>query len=170
MTYDEFNALHEIKQTKFRYLRGVDTQDWDLVRDSFTDDASVWYNQGKFTAEGADDIVAKLKTWFMSVVYSSHIALQPEIEFTGPNSAKGIWRLQDIVHFKGPVPDPVRHLTGGEEITGAGYYYDEYRHEDGRWKIARMGYVRLFEQIARRAGRNDVEVKVVDARGVHNES
>ncbi|WP_107149296.1 nuclear transport factor 2 family protein [Trinickia symbiotica] len=166
MTLDEFTALHEISQTKYRYLRAVDTQDWELLRSCFTDDASVWYNQGKFTAEGPDNIIARLKAWFLPVVYSSHIALQPEIELTGPDTAKGTWRLQDIVHFKGPVPDPVRNLTGGEEITGAGYYYDDYRCVNGQWKIARTGYVRLFEQIARRAGRGDVEVKAVDERGV----
>ena len=41
-------------------------------------------------------------------------------------------------------------------ITGACFYEDEYRRgDDGRWRIARTGYTRIFEAIESLDDRTD---------------
>ena len=167
MTAPDFTALHEISQLKYRYVRGIDTQDWALVESCFTPDARVWYNDGKFTREGRDSILEFLQALLDGNFYSSHIVLHPEIELIGPDRATGIWRLQDIVHFMGPNPNfGEAAIAGGEEMAGAGYYYDDYARTGDGWKIASMGYSRLFEQIERPAGRAPRDLDVNPARGV----
>jgi SnoaL-like domain len=54
-----------------------------------------------------------------------------KIEFTGPDTARAIWPS---------------YFGDGDEAT-LGYYDEEYRREDGRWKIARE---RFFSQALRR--------------------
>ena len=36
------------------------------------------------------------------------------------------------------------------ELHGTALYDDEYRKEDGRWRISRTGYRRIFEERRRR--------------------
>lgn len=167
MMLPDLATLHAIHQLKYRYVRGLDTQDWALVARCFTADARVWYNDGKFTQSGRENIIAFLASLLDGTFYSSHIVLHPEIEMTGPDSATGIWRLQDIVHFTGANPAfGDANIEGGEEMTGAGYYYDDYVREAEGWKIASMGYSRLFEQIERPQGRAVRDLDINLSRGV----
>ena len=167
MKPEDLAELHAIYQLKYRYVRGLDTHDWPLVASCFTGDARVWYNDGKFSKEGRETIIGFLSEMLDESFYSSHIVLHPEIELIDANNAKGIWRLEDIVHFSGPNSffgnPPVK---GGEEMTGAGYYYDDYVRLSGEWKIASMGYARLFEVIDRPDARSQREVDLNPRRGV----
>ena len=54
----------------------------------------------------------------------------PEIELTGPDTARGVWAMEDRIWF----PD---HLGLGH-LWGTGWYEEEYRCEDGTWRIAAM--------------------------------
>jgi len=167
MNLADFITLHEISQLKYRYVRGLDTQDWALVKDCFTENASVWYSGGKFSRTGRDDIMEFLKGLVTPSFYSSHIVLHPEIDLTSATTAKGIWRLQDIVHFTEENPAFAHaNIKGGEEMTGAAYYHDEYQKGADGWKISRMGYVRIFEAIERPKGRAGFEVETNTARGL----
>jgi hypothetical protein len=145
MTVDDLLVIHEITQLKYRYMRAVDTQDWALLRTVFTANARAWYDSGVLAAEGRDGIVALLSGSCRPTIYSSHTALHPEITPTGAGTAKGVWRFEDIVHFAQSDPDFAVEAKGGERLIGAGYYYDEYAVEDGDWRIAATGYVRLFQ-------------------------
>ena len=146
MTPEDLVTIHEITQVKYRYMRSVDTQDWDLMRTAFTKNARSWYQSGAITCTGRDEIIAALSGSMTPSLYSSHIAVHPEITLTGPTTAKGSWRFEDIVHFSEPNPALVLEgVDGGERLIGAGYYYDEYEKEDGEWKIASTGYVRIFD-------------------------
>jgi hypothetical protein len=147
MTVDDLVAIHQITQLKYRYVRAVDTQDWALLRTVFTADARAWYDNGAMAAESGDAIVALLSGACRPTIYSSHTALHPEITLTGPGTATGVWRFEDIVHFVRPDPDIAIQANGGERLIGAGYYYDEYAIEDGDWRIASTGYVRLFQAV-----------------------
>jgi hypothetical protein len=145
MTVDDLLVIHQITQLKYRYMRAVDTQDWELLRTVFTANARAWYDNGALAAEGRDGIVAMLSGSLRPTLYSSHTALHPEITLTGPGTAKGVWRFEDIVHFAQSDPEFVVEAQDGERLIGAGYYYDEYALEDGDWRIANTGYVRLFQ-------------------------
>jgi hypothetical protein len=150
MSLEELIAFHEIGQVKYRYMRGVDSQDWDLVESCFAANASSWYDSGKLATTGAKEIAAMLKHYMFSSMYTTHIALHPEIKLTSPTTATGTWRMQDIVVYTKKEADSlIPGINGGEELVGAGYYHDEYVKEAGGWKIAKTGYVRIFDALSR---------------------
>ena len=61
----------------------------------------------------------------------------PEIDLTGAETATGVWALDDVVV-----------MTDFElTIRGCSFYNDEYVKQDGRWRIQRTGYKRIFEEI-----------------------
>jgi hypothetical protein len=141
-TMAELIAFHDITQLKYRYVRAIDTQDYELLRDCYTDDAEVWYGGGARRRQGREAIVSMLRELMADRQASSHIAVHPELKLTSETTATGIWRFQDIVHFL--VPCPI-FAEGVEALVGAGYYYDKYElHAEG-WKIRSTGYERLFE-------------------------
>src|SRR5687768_13580476 len=126
-TATDLLAIHAITQLKYRYMRALDTRDWDLLADCFVEDATTWYAGGKLAAQGRDSIVAMLRGFLPDLFVASHIAVHPEIALTGPATATGIWRMEEDVHFLGPVPDAAHQpMAGGEQQTGAGTYYDDY--------------------------------------------
>jgi hypothetical protein len=169
MTLEDLIAIHEITQLKYRYMRCVDTQDWDLLAMVFTKNARTWYSSGLLTASGRENIVAMLSTAMRPSIYSSHIALHPEITLTGAATAKGSWRFEDIVHFREADPALVADgIQGGERLIGAGYYYDEYEKEDGQWKVASTGYVRLFETTEQPQDQPNMKRRFEKARGRMN--
>ncbi len=136
------------------------------MRTCFVADASVWFGNGLYDFKGLDNIIEFFRTVLTPVFFSSHIALQPELHLTGPESATGIWRMQDIVYFTGPNPNLREgEIKGGEEMQGAGYYHDSYVKRDGVWMIASSGYVRLLEKILS-ADQTPLHVKCEPRRGM----
>jgi hypothetical protein len=165
MNIADLITIHEITQLKYRYMRAVDTQDWDLMATAFAKNARTWYDSGTLSATGRDNIVAMFRNSMKPSIYSSHIALHPEITLTGATTAKGTWRFEDVVHLLEADPTSVvSNDQGGERLIGAGYYYDEYEKEDGQWKIASTGYVRLFEAIEQPRD-SPMRLRVEKARG-----
>ena len=156
MTPEQLADFHAITQVKYRYLRALDTHQWDLMRTCFTDEARSWYSSGRLSAQGADEIIRMLSGMMVDGVVSSHIALHPEIKFTGPDAATGVWRFEDTVHVVG----------SGVVLNGAGYYYDEYAKGSDGWRIKSTGYERIFE-LRRTAGGEGAEVAVNPNLGVH---
>lgn len=167
MTIDDLLEIRRIEQLKYRYMRAVDTQDWALMERCFAPDATAAYNSGLYTANGRGEIVGFLQGVLNSSFNSSHIALHPEITLDGPDRASGIWRMQDIVHFSAANPN-AREATflGGEEMVGAGYYYDDYVRLDGEWLISHISYVRLFEKVSPPDTRPGAHLAIDPKRGV----
>jgi len=164
---EELLEFHNIAQLKYRYLRALDTLDWGLMESCFSEDACAWYSGGQYKQTGRDSIIEFLKGVVTPDFYASHIAVHPEITFHSANSAEGIWRLQDIVHFTEANPNFAHeNIQGGEEMVGAGYYHDEYVKENGEWKISSIGYIRIFEAIEPREHRGRYRVHVDPARGL----
>ncbi len=60
----------------------------------------------------------------------------PEIEITGDGTARGVWAMFDYVEW--PENDGVRN-----GLQGYGHYREEYRREDGAWRISRIRLERL---------------------------
>jgi hypothetical protein len=166
MSPQELVAIHEITQLKYRYVRAVDTQDWELLASVLTQNARTWYDKGALAASGRENIVAMLSASLKPSVYTSHIALHPEITVTSPTAAKGTWRFEDVVHFTEADPTLfAKDLRGDERLTGAGYYYDEYEKEDDQWKIASTGYVRIFEVTEHLRDQPNVKARFETAHG-----
>jgi hypothetical protein len=132
-------ALEEIRRVKYRYLRCVDLKLWDDIVDTFTPDATADYGTpvyGKpLKLASRDEIVGFLRRSLGNGIITLHAAGQPEIDIDG-DTATGTWRFEDTV-----IVTEYRLL-----IKGAAFYEDRYaRGDDGRWRIAHTGYVRIYE-------------------------
>ncbi|MEL7207496.1 MAG: nuclear transport factor 2 family protein [Actinomycetota bacterium] len=142
LTVEQLNDLEQIRQLKYRYLRALDQKLWDVLGECLTEDAVAAYSAGKYRHEGREAIVAWISEAMGSEQFlSSHRCHHPEIELTGPDTATGVWALEDVVVIE----------DVGLTIQGAAFYTDEYRRVDGEWRIAVTGYKRTYEEIFPRA-------------------
>lgn len=131
----ELVELEHIKRLKYRYMRAVDTKDWNLLEQLFTPDAVSWYDSGKYRFEGRDNILKFLSENMVRLI-TLHQVHHPEIELVSEDSATGVWYLQDYVI----------NLEQNWELLGAALYEDEYVRVGGDWKIRSTGYHRTFEE------------------------
>jgi hypothetical protein len=137
----ELAEIEEIKQLKARYFRGLDTKNWPEWRRVFTDDVEIIVDLAVSSGGGdghplphpigGDAFVAHISEMLrdMSTVHHGHM---PEIALTGPETATGVWSMEDHVRQ----PD-------GRDMHGYGHYHEQYRRQDGDWRIARMHLTRL---------------------------
>jgi len=141
MTPEDLVEIEQIKQLKYRYMRGVDQKLWDEIADCFAEDATAAYSGGKYAYEGRDAIVDFLRKGMSAdSFHSSHRVHHPEIALTGPDGATGIWALEDTV-----VETRFEII-----IRGAAFYTDRYVKRDGRWWIQHTGYRRTYEEMRSR--------------------
>jgi uncharacterized protein (TIGR02246 family) len=145
MTPEDLVEIEAIKQVKYRYLRAVDTRDWDLLAGTLTEDATCAYSGGKLSYEGRDAIVKFLNESMPERdMLTSHKVHHPEIVLTGPHTADARWGLEDVVII----------LSAGLNLRGAAFYEDKMVKVDGDWRIAHTGYRRLYEETSGREGFN----------------
>ncbi len=139
MNLRQLSDLYEIQKLKARYFRLMDTKQWDEFRDLFTDDMKIYIERSSTprsevaTFESPDALVAYLRAADPDKV-TVHHGHMPEIEFTGGDTATGIWAMFDWVD------DPGR----GGAWQGFGHYHERYvRCPDGRWRISEARLTRL---------------------------
>ena len=145
----ELLEIEAIKRLKYKYLRCVDMKLWDEMATVFTPEATCSYSAGTYSYEGRDEIIAWLKKGMdRDGFHSSHSVHHPEIALTGPDTATGIWALEDIV------VDTDHDI----QISGAAFYQDRYEKHDGIWLIEHTGYDRVFEQIESRRDRPSLKL------------
>ncbi|GAA4642291.1 nuclear transport factor 2 family protein [Gordonia humi] len=139
MTTDP-QTIRAIEELKYRYLRGVDTKDWDLVASTLTADVQTAYG----TQMGGRDltftdragVIEYFRTAMGPTIVTEHRADHPIIEVDG-DTATGSWYLQDRVIV--PEFDVM--------IIGAAFYRDEYRRTARGWRISSTGYDRTYEAV-----------------------
>lgn len=127
-------AVEEIKQLKARYLRAVDTKDWDLLAQVFAPDAVSGPNERGDVTEGREKIVDRLRGALGAVTTVSH-AHSPEIDITSPSAATGVWVQEDQL-WGFPAG------TSGT-MHGYGHYHDTYVRTADGWRIAATRLTRL---------------------------
>lgn len=126
--------IDAIRQTKYRYMRGVDMKDWELLRSTLTDDVVAEY-AGLQRLDGREAVLDFMAASLTTGVLTVHHLHQGEIEVEG-DAASGIWALADQVIVE----------SADFMLTGAAFYTDSYRRDtDGVWRIAATRYERLFE-------------------------
>ena len=148
----DLESIELIKQLKARYFRFLDTRNIEGLQTVFTSDATASFLGGDydFQLDGWDQLEAFYKKSFTGQNFGMHNGHHPEICVDG-DTATGIWYLQDIfVSLE-------RDIT----ITGSALYEDEYRLEDGEWRIARTGYQRLWEEHHKRGDNVRLRVKPI---------
>jgi uncharacterized protein (TIGR02246 family) len=133
---DRQDDIEAIKLVKARYFRCLDTRDWEGWGRVFAVDAVLEVPEADVVEHGRDAIVASVSAALTGAT-TVHHGHMPEIELTGPDTARGIWAMFDYVEW--PPSD------SGERIglRGYGHYHEEYVREDGEWRIARTRLVRL---------------------------
>lgn len=138
-TLQQLSDLEDIRTVKHRYFRGIDTADMNLLATLFTDDVGVEYRGGTYRVrlEGRENMLDFLANSFNSDAVAMHHGHMPEITLTGDDTAEGIWYLEDIFI----------NLELQLHTIGTAIYRDQYRREDGVWKIARTEYDRVFEMV-----------------------
>jgi uncharacterized protein (TIGR02246 family) len=135
MDADALAATEEIKQLKARYFRLMDTKQWEDWADVFTEDLDAWIEGYSDASVGRDAFVSSVSAMLADAL-TVHHGHMPEIEVTGPQTARGIWAMFDYVKFT----SPERQV----ELKGYGHYHEEYRKgADGRWRISSLKLSRL---------------------------
>lgn len=128
--------VEDIKRLKARYFRTLDHKDWDGFGEVFARDAVLEVPEAALVASGRAAIVSAVSGPLTGsrTVHHGHM---PEIELTGPDTAKGTWAMFDYVEWDA--------APGGERVglQGYGHYLEEYVREDGAWRIARLHLARL---------------------------
>lgn len=125
--------VEAIRRLKARYFRALDSKDWAAYGGVFAEDCTVdltrcgggtYHGRAEFQAYGAS----------LKIVQSVHQGHMPEIEITGPDTATGIWALEDYNIWE-----------DGRQNHGWGHYLETYVKRDGRWYIKTMAlsYLRI---------------------------
>jgi hypothetical protein len=138
VTPDDLVDIELIKRLKYRYLRYLGQKLFDEMREVFTPDATARYSGGHYSYDGVEDIITFLKESMGSEGFlSSHRCHHPEIDIVGPDSATGVWALEDTVIIE----------DLGISLRGAAFYSDEYVRTADGWRISHTGYKRTFEEM-----------------------
>jgi hypothetical protein len=131
-------VIEAIKQVKYRYLRALDTKQWDEFAATLTQDIEADYGASRGEAHRFTDratLIAFMRSALPANVISEHRVTHPEITLTGPHTASGIWYLQDRV------------ILAEQDLMliGAAFYHDQYSRTGDGWKICATGYDRTYE-------------------------
>jgi hypothetical protein len=123
----ELRDLEAIKQLKAAYFQLVDTQEWERWgRDVLAQD--VLFDLGTVVEQGRDAVVA-LVARTMAGATSVHHGHTPVITLTGPDTATGVWAMQDYVSMFDRNGAPVT-------FRGYGHYFEEYVRTPDGWRIS----------------------------------
>jgi SnoaL-like protein len=129
--------IDDIKRLKYRYLRALDTKNWDDFAATLTDDVIGDYGESlgeehHFTDR--DSLVEFMRSSMPANIITEHRVTHPEIDVDG-DEATGTWYLQDHV-----IVADFNFL-----LFGAGFYHDRYRRTPDGWKISATGYDRTYD-------------------------
>jgi hypothetical protein len=137
--------LEAIRQLKARYCRFLDLKDVEGWRSVFTADLVVRLDMAVSTGgadpmtappiEGADNFVASVMGGLENAA-TVHHCHTPEITLTSPDTATGIWAMEDWIIF-----------GGGQELHGAGHYHETYQKQDATWRIKTLHLTRTVQKI-----------------------
>ncbi len=135
----ELMAREQLKELRAKYFRCLDLRDHQGFASVFTEDAVLEVPEVDLVFRGREEIASKVLASIKDAV-SAHHGHTPELTITGPDTATGIWAMQDIVEWP--------RAASGERIgiTGVGHYRDEYVRQDGQWRIAKVRLVRIRVQ------------------------
>src|SRR5262252_9545617 len=127
--------IEEIKQLKARYFRTLDRREWQEWGQVFARDARLEVPEGNVDERGREAIVASVSA-ALEGTRTVHHGHMPEIEITGPDTARGVWAMFDYVEW------PATGVGERVGLRGYGHYLEEYVREDGRWRIQRSHLAR----------------------------
>jgi hypothetical protein len=135
-TLQHLRDVEAIRQLKARYFRLLDAKRWEEWALVFTKGAVMEVPEANMVNNGRDEIVQRVSS-ALQHARTVHHGHMPEIELTGPDTARGTWAMSDFVEW------PRSESGARVGLRGYGHYHEEYVREAGEWRIARMRLVRL---------------------------
>jgi hypothetical protein len=143
MTLDPVERLvaeADIRAVKARYFRHLDAHRWHDLADLFTPDAAILVPA--WPAPRERDAAMDFFSEYMSGTESVHHGFMPEISVIDPSHASVTWRMEDRIYR--PVPG---EPDGYSLAHGFGFYHDEYRRDDGNWRISSLTLARSRQDL-----------------------
>jgi|GWRWMinimDraft_5_1066013.scaffolds.fasta_scaffold09879_2 SnoaL-like domain len=139
-TLRQLSDLEEIRQLKHRYFRCIDTGNETELATVFTDDVTIDLRGGgyRLQVKGRENMVAFIASTFNSDIIAQHHGHSPEIRFTGADTARGTWYLED--RFINPARN--------EDTIGTALYHDQYVRTPDGWKVQHSEYDRVYEIVS----------------------
>jgi len=140
-TLQHLLALEQIKQLKARYFRCMDTKDWPGLEGVFAPEAELDMRAEMRDGSGKDGLIrgaAAIAAFIRSAVeelVTVHHGHTPEIELLGPDSARGIWAMEDKLRWPAG--------AALESMHGYGHYHETYQRIDAQWYIKTSTLSRL---------------------------
>ena len=122
----ELKDIEDIKRLKSLYFECVDTQDWARWADEVLAE-DFYFDSEAGILEGRDEVVAHIAKTLQGgqTVHHGHM---PNIRITGPDSAAGVWAMNDYVTLPG--------VDGSQYvIRGYGHYREVYVRTSRGWRI-----------------------------------
>lgn len=120
---------------KYRYFLSCDRHDVPSVRECFAPVGAIIEFEGFPRCESRDQLVDMMNSFGgREGFYTMHHGHNPQIDVTGPTTAKGVWAL----YFSS------MHLGTRQLTQIAGEYHEEYVRQDGRWYIQTSSFKRQF--------------------------
>ncbi len=129
-------AIEAITRLKARYFRLMDTKRWEEWGEVFSADVHLEVPEADLVLDGRAAVVSTVSSALAGAV-TTHHGHMPEIEITGPDTARGVWAMSDMVEW------PAGDHGGRAGIQGSGHYHEEYVREGGQWRIAALRLERL---------------------------
>ncbi|MCB2076423.1 MAG: nuclear transport factor 2 family protein [Novosphingobium sp.] len=138
-------AIEDIKVLKANYFLGVDTQDWDLLRQGVFIPETIFDlpENGPEPINGAETIL-KFFSAALEGKVTVHHGHMPIIEVTSDATATGLWAMEDRVHAT-----PDNPLGDATYLHGFGHYHENYVKTDAGWRIARFKLTRIRVETTR---------------------
>jgi hypothetical protein len=130
----------DIEQALFRYARGVDRKEWDLVRSAYHADATDLH--GAFEG-GIDGLIEHLIQRHENIEQSVHAItnILVELEAPGVALAESYFVCYQRLKSAQKIEKVIRAADVGPaetlQITVVGRYLDRFELRDGSWRIAR---------------------------------
>lgn len=146
--------IEELRNLKARYFRCLDMKDWAGLEAVFAPDAifdlrevesvrhprtGAWhppYDGEKVVFRGREKVMKMIRdaVEWRTTIHHGHMG---EIVVTGPDTARGIWAMADIV-MSAPGDEPPLNMRG------AGHYHDTYVRLPHGWAIQTTRITRLI--------------------------
>jgi hypothetical protein len=134
--------LEAIKSTKHAYFRCMTLGLREELRELMTEDVKTSYSDGAYVFDNREKLLKFLidSNSQATSTIAYWMAAMPEINLTSESTATGIWGMYH--HYLRTDQRFVNEIFV--------YYSDEYRKENGRWKIAKTGYQSVYDKITKR--------------------
>ena len=139
---DRLIALEDLRLLKARYFRFLDSKQWpewlELFEPDFVGDFD--HDSPGLVYRGREAFVSAIRE-ALGPALTLHHGHQPELEVLGPDTARGIWTMQDWLYW--PEGGNTVGVTGIRSLLGWGHYHETYRKTNGHWRIATLKLTRM---------------------------